>query len=146
MPRIKGTLADVNVKDVPPAPATYIFKIEDCELVEDQQTGAQRVDIRQTIQDAGDENGKAVFTTLFLQKKDGADNKFGKRDLKRYAVAIVGEERANASDFDTDELLNQMFVAEVFHETYASKKRKNPDGSPAEEIAARIDTRTIQAA
>lgn len=141
MPKVNGSLADIETEFKPPAPGRYRFKVKEVDWTSKVENGNKRdsVSIEAAINEAGnEENGKVVFTNCHLMKKDGTPNKAGLAELKRFGIAIVGEERTNSSDFDTDELKGGDFEAEVYHEQYQDKNDK-----PA--IAARIDTRTIQA-
>jgi hypothetical protein len=143
MPKVKASMADVSTEAPPlPEPGLKTFKVEECkeQLLE---KGRVAYDFKNVIQE-GEDRGKSVFHQVHLHTKTGDENEYGVATMKRYFEAIAPDS-ANSDDADTDELINGIFVAEVSHDTYLSKKHKNADGSPKEMKKALIDDRTIMA-
>lgn len=127
MARVNASLKDVSTKfEVAPA-GDYEFKV-----VEIQKPTDDDYIIISAIDEQGSpEYGKKVYDRFSFKKKDGGENRYGKAQLKRYFEAIVGEERANADDLDTDELLNGRFRGQISVEEWESKTKKDAQGNPA---------------
>jgi hypothetical protein len=125
MPRVKASMADVSTDYNPCEPGVAVFQIE--EVKENTgDDGRTMYEVRQKIinyQDGGkDEDvGRTVTSRVHIHKKDGTLNDIGLAQLKRYFEVTVGEDRANAEDADTDELLNQQFLGQLVIRSYKSK-------------------------
>ena len=126
--KVNASLADVKTTYEPiPAGTDAEFKL--AEISRDEETGAWN--FKSVLDEPGHEHyGKPVYDYMGFTTREGKDNKFARAQFKRYFEAIVGEERANAEDLDTDEILNGRFRGVVDIEEYDSKKHKNPDGTP----------------
>lgn len=69
----------------------------------------------------GERIGAQVQDYQYLKQKDGKPNKMGLGRIKAYAEATVGADRANAADFDTDELIGKVFDGSMEEESYTDK-------------------------
>lgn len=111
MPRIKASLADVSTEFTPVEPGAYEAEITD--VAETTNEGRTHYDVTLTVKDPGDFFGRKIRDRIYIHKKDGDLNEYGLVQLKRYFEATVGEDRANADDADTDELLHQHAMIQV---------------------------------
>lgn len=75
---------------------------------------------------AGERIGAQTQDWQYLKQKDGKPNKMGLGRIKAYAEATLGAERANAQDFDTDELIGNQFDGEMVSESYTDKSVTPP--------------------
>lgn len=124
--KVNANLADVSTTYEPIAAGDYEFKL--AEITRDENGNWA---FKSVVDEQGNaEFGKPVYDRFNFTKKDGGENKFALAQFKRYAIATLGEERANADDLDTDEMLNGRFRGSVDIEEYPSKKHTNADGSP----------------
>jgi hypothetical protein len=133
MPKIQGTLADVSTTYVMIEPDTYEMKVKEVDLQEkpptsDLVSGQLTHIIKSVVDQPGHEHhNKPVTDYINWYKKDGTVNEYSQAQVKRYFEATLGEERANGEDLDTDELIGQRFMAEVYIDSYVRK-----DGSGGE--------------
>lgn len=74
----------------------------------------------------GERIGAQIQDYIYLQTKDGKPNKSGLGRIKAYAEATVGNERANAKDFDTDELIGNQYDGVMEEESYTDTKVTPP--------------------
>lgn len=115
MPKVRGTMADVSTTYEPIDPDTYEMKVAG---VEEKQLSKKPERWMYTVKSqvdmpGTDHHGKPVYTRITIHKKDGDVNEIALAELKRFFEVTVGEDRANADDADTDELLQQRFLGEV---------------------------------
>lgn len=130
MPKIGASLADISTEYVLIEPDTYEMKLEKLditekdELKEDPEKKKQQeyLFISKVDQPGNDHHGKPVRDYVYLYKKDGTFNEYSLAQIKRYGIAIVGEDRVNEDDFDTDELLHGRFLAEVYIDSWKNEK------------------------
>lgn len=109
-------MANVST-DFSPVPANvYELKIDGVQ--EETEDGRTHYTVVLLVQDVGDLYGKKIKDRIYIHKKNGEINEYGLAQLKRYFEATVGEDRANADDADTDELLNNHIRAQVGIEDY----------------------------
>lgn len=132
MPKVNASLADVSTKMEPMEPGIFRFKIEE---IQDKTSGRGTENEREAYQiiscnnEMGtDSYGKKVFHYISLTTKDGKPNGAGKADLKRYFEAVFGEEAVaeEGFDYDTDNLLNGEFGAEVVIESWEKGEKESP--------------------
>lgn len=132
MPKIKGSLADVSTDYQLIEPDTYEFKVDEIEVEEtkpskDYPEGQLLYIVISKVDQPGEEaHGRKVYDRIYWYKKakdgePGGENEYSKIQLKRYFEAILGEERANEDDLDTDELKGGRFMAEVTIESWENK-------------------------
>lgn len=129
MPKVRGSLADVSTEFQPVEPDTYVLELKECKEVvhDDDRVHYEVLSEIKGLYDGGAEtpsdfDGRKIRDFIHIHTKDGELNEYGLINLKRYAEATVGEERANDEDFDTDEMLNSQFVAEVYIDEYQGRK------------------------
>ena len=118
MPKIKASMKDVSTDFSPIEPGVYKLEVQSVEEHEDEQTGRIHYEIQSKIvaaEDGGNEDdvGRNFRDRIHIHKKDGELNQMGLAQLKRYFEVTVGEDRANADDADTDELVNQQFLGQL---------------------------------
>lgn len=127
MPKVKGSLADVQTEYVLIEPEVYEMKVDKIEAEEGEKTpdypeGQFTYIVISRVDQPGDEHhNKPIRDYINWFKKGGDVNEYSKINLKRYFEAIVGEERANEEDLDTDELIGGRFQAEVYIDSYTRK-------------------------
>ena len=132
MPKIGASLADVSTEYVLIEPDVYEFKLDKIEVTDKDQLSEDPEKKKQTEylfiskvdMPGNDHHGKPVRDYVYLYKKDGTYNEYSLAQIKRYGIAIVGEERVNDDDFDTDELLHGRFLAEVYIDNWKNEKKK----------------------
>jgi hypothetical protein len=124
MPKVKGSLADVSTVYELIEPEVYEFRVDKIETEERDPTkeypeGQFAYIITNRVDEPGsDHHNKPVKDYIYWFKKGGEVNEYSKINLKRYFEAVVGEERANEEDLDTDELVGGRFQAEVYIESF----------------------------
>lgn len=126
MARIRGTLADVSTEYQLVDPDTYEMKVSAVEIEERPADGSNEHEqltyiITSRIDEPGEHYNKPVRDYLWWFKKDGDPNEYTMATMKRYFIAVAGEDRANEEDLDTDELIGGRFLAEVYIDTYTRK-------------------------
>jgi hypothetical protein len=124
MGKIKASLADVSTEFFPIDPGEYEMEVVKVEETTSED-GRTVYAIVSKVSDPGDFHGRQVWDRIHIHKKDGELNPVGLAQLKRYFEAVVGEERANSDDVDTDELIGGTFQAEVTIESYKDKQGKD---------------------
>ena len=77
--------------------------------------------IFQSVVTEGECEDRAHWDYVYLKKKNGKPNRIGLGRVKAYAEAILGKERANAQEIDTDELLKGEFLGVIKQRGYADK-------------------------
>ena len=131
MARIQGSLAHVSTEFEVYEPDTYTMQIKKVEVkTKDDENGGKdtRVQYIITLEFAdGEYKGRKLMDFIEYHKKDGEINPIGQIQLKRYFEAVVGEERANEDDLDTDELLDGDVLVELKISSYTKdgKEKKN---------------------
>lgn len=110
------------------APGSYRFAIVSAKEQDPSEVaaGKQAAFIITSEVAAGERIGAQVADFQYLKQKDGKPNKMGLGRIKAYAEATLGSERANASDFDTDELIGNTFDGIMEEESYADKSTNPP--------------------
>lgn len=116
MPKLPTSLADVSTKSVPLDEGTYMCEIDEVEVTE-SKSKLPMVVVTYKITE-GDSAGRKVTDYMVLETKKHEPNEPGLRSLKRLIVAALGEDRANAEDFDTDELQGQAVTCVIKQESY----------------------------
>jgi hypothetical protein len=123
MGRVKASMAEVSTDFNPMRPGVYDFEIT--KVTEDTNKDTQRT--KYTVENKvvglvsdGEQEavGRNIRDAIHIHKRDGELNEIGLAQLKRYFEVTVGEERANAEDADTDELVHQRFRGQVVIESY----------------------------
>lgn len=78
--------------------------------------------------DAPLETDKEVRDYIVTQTKERKPNKLGLGQLKAYAIAIMGDDYANGSGIDTDDLLAGVVTVEIGQREYtAEPTESNPN-------------------
>lgn len=110
------------------APGTYRFAVTSAQEQDASEVGAgkQAAFIVSSEVVSGERIGAVVQDYQYLKTKDGKPNKMGLGRIKAYAEATVGAERANASDFDTDELIGNQFDGVMEEESYTDNSTTPP--------------------
>lgn len=127
MPKVTASLADVQTGFQLPEPGVHQFKIK--EVQDKSQPGKEAYMVVSEVDEPGtDDHGRKVFDYCAFTKRDGGKNGFGLSRFKEYFEATLGAEVvADPSfEYDTDELVNGRFQAEVYHETY---EKNSEDGT-----------------
>lgn len=131
MPKLPASLAEVSTKSEPYPEGAYEAKITDVEVGKSKS----KLDmVTVTFEVKHPETGKKreVKEYCVFETKEHGENEGGMRRFKRIVVAAVGENRANAEDFDTDEIEGEMVTVILKHEEYEDKD------SGDEEVTNRI--------
>lgn len=126
-PRINASMKDVSTDFNPIEPG-----IQRCEIVEVKEVTNDGPPLRteyhvkckvlEIIENGKEEDVGRTFTDrIYIHKKDGELNELGIAQLKRYFEVTVGDERANAEDADTDELIGGQFRVQTKFESYEVK-------------------------
>lgn len=107
MPKIAGgALATAN--DSPTVPdGYYVVSIEKAEEKE-APSGAVQFNMQLNIDESPDDEkqlGRKIFYGQNVRKKDGSINEIGLGQVKGVVKRVLGDERANDPDFDSDELI-----------------------------------------
>lgn len=107
---------------------TYRFTIVSAQEQDASEVGAgkQPAFIVTSEVASGEREGAVTADYIYLKTKDGKPNKIGLGRVKAYAEATLGAERANAQDFDTDELIGNQFDGQMTAETYVDKSVTPP--------------------
>ena len=145
MARINASLADVSTKNEPIPPDAYRLKIT--EIKEKTEGGRQNFNMKLQINDGGDYQGRVIFHNIAMHKTDGTPNSIGAADIKRFFEAVLGvdpeDDSYNWDDVDTDMLLNQEVIADVYIDNW---EKKGPDGSVVDKGQNnKIKAQTVQA-
>jgi hypothetical protein len=133
MPKVPASLANVSTEYKLAEPDTYAFELTKCEEKTDSESGRVHYEIDQKIvakvangvEEPSEYDGHNIKSFIHIHKtaeKGGGINEVGLAELKRYGLAIVGEERVNDDEFDTDEMINGRFWADVTIEEYKGRK------------------------
>jgi|SRR3982751_1482175 len=102
---LNAKLADISTKVEPVAVGAHRAQIKEVIQGKSKKSSVPMVTITYKINDEDDPYNKRELSDYFtLETKEGEPNEAGLRGLKRVIVAALGEDRANAEDFDTDEL------------------------------------------
>lgn len=146
MAKVKASMADVSTEFTQVGPGVYIFEVQEVKEVEaDKKLGRLRYDVKSEVievEDGEPENlGRTFQDRIHFHKKDGEPNEFGIAQLKRYFEVTVGEERANADDADTDELIGHQFRAQITHRGYEQEDKLtgNVEQRTSAEIARMVE-------
>ncbi len=116
------------------APDTYKFVVKSAAPGE-EKAGKQTPFIVESEVASGARQGATIQDYIYLKTRDGGANKIGLGRVKAYAEATLGAERANAKDFDTDELIGNAFDGIVIHEPYTDSSTT----PPTQKMAVRLD-------
>jgi uncharacterized protein DUF669 len=116
MPKLPQSLADVSTKSVPMPEGVYQAVIDEVEVGE-SKSKLPMVTITYRITE-GEFTKRTLNDYMVLETKKHEPNEPGLRSLKRAIVAALGEDRANADDFDTDELAGQAVTLVVKQDSY----------------------------
>lgn len=116
MPKLPQSLADVSTVVVPLAEGVYAASIDEVEVGQ-SKSKLPMVTVIYEISD-GEFKGRKLYDYMVLETKKHEPNEAGLRQLKRLIVAALGEERADAEDFDTDELVGASVTLVVKQESY----------------------------
>ena len=141
MAKIGASLANVSTEFQDIMPETYRWQITDVTEHKDKaENGEPTLQYRVkskiiSLANGGDteEKGRVFVDFVDLNnRKDGSLNQFGLIQLKRYFVAVLGDDvvTERGDDLDTDELKGQFFDGELSIRQYESKKERNADGTP----------------
>lgn len=133
MPKVPASLANISTEYRLAEPATYAFELTACTEKTDNESGRVHYEIDQKIvglvengtEVPSEYDGHNIKTFIHIHKtaeKGGGINEVGLAELKRYGLATVGEDRVNDDEFDTDEMINGRFWADVTIEEYKSRK------------------------
>jgi hypothetical protein len=130
MPIIEDAdLTSVSTTSEPLPEAEYEATITEVEYRTDNP--AKPVVIVKSRIDGGDQNGRVVWDWMHMKQNDGKPNEVAKRQLKRYFEAVLGEEAANVSRPNTDDLINARVGLFLELEEYTPKaSEKNPNPKP----------------
>lgn len=143
MPRISGVdWSSVEAyAGFEPLPAgTYRAKVEKFSLGKTNAGDKDMFTVEAEITDSPDDPtlvGRKIFDRIVLQTDKGQPNKVGHSQVKSYAIATLGEERANG-DFDTDEFLNGEVMIELSQRTYASPTEKDATGKAVQKLSNEV--------
>ena len=133
MGKVNASLADVSTEFVQIASGDYEMKVT--EVDESKWETDKILMIKSVVDQPGNEEyGKPIFDRIHGKKKDGTENEMGYRTIKRYFIAICGEDRANADYLDFDELKNGRFRGIISQYTY----KKNPT-DVKEKVGTQLD-------
>lgn len=116
MPKLPQSLADVSTVVVPLTEGVYAASIDEVEVGQ-SKSKLPMVTVIYEISD-GEFKGRKLYDYMVLETKKHEPNEAGLRQLKRLIVAALGEERADAEDFDTDELVGASVTLVVKQESY----------------------------
>lgn len=138
MAKVRASLKDVSTQYQPIEPATYEVEVVECtETVkeDDRVYYTIKAEIKGVFEDgvstASDYDKRKITDFIHIHTRDGEINEVGLIQLKRWAEATVGEDRANDDDFDTDEMIGQRCMADIIVTTINQGPRK---GEPTNEI------------
>jgi len=125
MPRIVASMADVSTDYNPCEPGVARLQIDTVDAVTSDD-GRTHYVIKSKIMeyvDGGKQEdvGRTITSRVHVHKKTGELNEIGLAQLKRFFEVTVGEDRANAEDADTDELINQQFLGQISIRSYSTK-------------------------
>ena len=130
MPKLPQSLADVSTKVTPMPEGTYAAVIEEVEVTE-SKSKLPMVVVTYKITE-GEFANRKLTDYMVLETKKHEPNEAGLRQLKRLIVATLGEERADAEDFDTDELQGNACTLIVKQDSY------NEEGEEEETITNKV--------
>lgn len=116
MAKLPSSLADVSTVSKPIDEGTYQCEISEVE-VKKSKSKLDMVVVEYKITE-GDFAGRTVTDYMVLETKKHEPNEPGLRSLKRLIIAALGEERAAAEDFDTDELQGQTVTCVIKQDSY----------------------------
>lgn len=116
MPKLSQGLSEVSIVIVPLPEAAYQLEIAEV-IVGQSKSKLDMVTIAYKVSE-GDFKGRQLYDYFVLETKDHNPNEPGLRGLKRLIVAALNEDRANADDFDTDELQGALVTGFIKQETY----------------------------
>lgn len=122
MPKIEGGLQDISTERRVAPEGIYAGQIKSITLAPNKN-GKPMFTIETQITE-GEYSGMILSKYLTLQTKEGKKNEGALRELKILVTDVLGEERANNEDFDTDELLDQVVGLYVAVESYEDKVMK----------------------
>lgn len=113
MPELGTPLADISLKFQVLPESSYRLKIPEIEMTKTKKKPERKMivvkfqvdDDQHTDPDSGKNLKGSTFKEYFvIEDKDLKPSEPGLRNLKRLIQACLGDDRANASDFNTDEL------------------------------------------
>lgn len=122
MPKLPGSLADTSTTIVPMDAGTYELEIDEVEVGK-SKSKLDMVTVVYKVAE-GDFKGRQIRDYFVLETKQHEANEAGLRGFKRLVVAALGEERANAEDFDTDELQGMRVTAVIKQDSYEDEDTK----------------------
>jgi hypothetical protein len=120
-PRLVASLANISTDYTPCDPGVARFEITGVEAQETEGRVTYIVSqkIVEYVEDGNpDHVGRSVTNRISAHKKDGTLNEIGLSQIKRYFEVTVGDDRANADDADTDELIGQQFIGQLEIRSY----------------------------
>lgn len=119
MPKIGAGLADISTKIDPLPENTYRAEIADVTHGKSKKSSVPMITVEYKLTKDNEEGGgRTLYDYFTLEQTNGDVNEAGLRSLKRLIIAACGEDRANAEDFDTDELKGQLVDLVVKQEGY----------------------------
>ncbi len=123
MPKIEGGLADISTERKVHDEALYPGTIKRVEYGK-AKSGAMMFTVTSEVQYPDEPIGTDIDDYFVTVDKEGKKNEPGLRNLKKMVEALLGEERANDPDFDTDELVNVSFQAYVKIDSFEDRLSK----------------------
>ena len=133
MPKLGASMPDIKTTFDPLPEGQYPATIKSIEHKPAKSGKPMIVLTFELTAEAGDNKGRQLFENITLVTDTGERNEAGLRSLKRITENLLGEERANDPDFDTDELLSLPCVLFVKQES-----RKDPDDESKQIIGNKI--------
>lgn len=116
MPKLGASLADISMKVEPITPGAHRARIAEAKMGK-SKNNVPMVTLTYELTE-GDFKGRKLSDYFTTQTKEGQVNEAGLRGLKRIIAATLGEDRAEADDFDTDELVGADVEVVVKQENY----------------------------
>jgi hypothetical protein len=117
MPKLPSSLADVSTTIIPLPEGSYNLEVDEV-TVGKSKSQLDMITVTYKLLDNEEFPNRTIRDYFVLETKKHEPNESGLRGFKRLVVAALGEERADAEDFDTDELKGATITAIIKQEQY----------------------------
>ena len=123
MPMLEKDFSQVTIGFEPLPDGDYLATIDSIKEDKTKESQLDEVIFELTITGNEEYNGRKLFDYCVLKTKKGEDNNAGWGRVKEYAIAALGEERANAKNLNTDEMIGSTVTLVVKQESYPKKDK-----------------------
>lgn len=122
MPKLEADFGKISHEYQAIPDADYRVTIDEIKETETRENKLPQLEFHLKVAE-GEYEGRKLTDFVILKQNDGKVNEIGLGRVKAYAIAVLGEEAANGSAIDTDELRGGSCIVVVKSRTYEKKDK-----------------------